>query len=341
MSAGLPARAAPPKPSEFKFNPRDTVQLRSWLERFTIPYVQQWTLSVQKELRGGLLWEINYVGSHGVKLWGVYEGNQPAPAGGSVNDRRPLAQFTRGSIIRAEPWVTSTYHGLSTRLERRFSHGVSFLAAYTYGRSLDTETNVDLCDGCVNSSGAGSVQDTRNRRLNYGPSDHNVPQRFVFSGTWDLPWARKNLFLGGWSASGIVSLSSGLPFTLNLPFDNANTGNVNWPNRIRDGRLDNRSIDRWFDTDAFTFPPQFTFGNAGRNFLTGPGTRSVDFSVQRNFRLPLREGSRAEFRAEAFNLFNTPQFGIPGATLQTPNFGSIGGTAQNNRQLQFGLRVLF
>jgi hypothetical protein len=341
LSAPLPPRAAPPDPASYRFDPRSTVQLRSWTARFTIPYVQQWTLSLQKELPGNLLWEGNYVGNRALKLWGVYEGNQPVPGPGSVNDRRPLAAFTRAPIVRAEPWVTSAYHGLSTRLERRFASGLSFLAGYTVGRSLDTQSNVDLCDGCVNSSGAGSVQDTRNRRANRGPSDHNIPHRFVFSGVWELPWAGSNPVLGGWSLAGLLSLSSGLPFTLNLPFDNANTGTVNWPHRLRDGRLQQRTVDRWFDTGAFTFPAQYSFGNAGRNFLTGPGTKSVDLSLQRNFKLPVNEASRLEFRAEAFNLFNTPQLGTPGATLQTANFGVIGGTAAPNRQLQFGLRLLF
>ncbi|MEX2264607.1 MAG: carboxypeptidase regulatory-like domain-containing protein [Bryobacteraceae bacterium] len=341
LSSPLPPRPSPVDPSTYRFDPDSTVQLRSWTNRFTLPYIQQWTMSVQKELVAGLLWEVNYVGNRGVKLWGVYQGNQPAPGPGSVNNRRPLTGITRAAITRAEPWVTSSYHGLSTRLERRFSKGLSFLASYTYGRSLDTQSNVDLCDGCVNSSGVASVQDPNNRKANRGPSDHNVPQRFVFSGGWDVPFKRDHPIVGGWTLSGILSFSSGLPFTLNLPFDNANTGSVNWPNRISDGRLDDGTIDRWFDTSAFAFPAQYTFGNAGRGYLTGPGTKSLDFSLQRNFRLPINEGSRLEFRAEAFNAFNTPQFGIPGATLDTPQFGTIGGTAGPSRQLQFGLRLLF
>jgi hypothetical protein len=303
--------------------------------------VQQWTLSIQTQLRENLLWEINYVGNLGLKLWGVYEGNQPFPGQGSVNDRRPMAPITRAPIIRAEPWVKSSYHGLSTRLEKRFARGLSFLAAYTFGRSIDTQTNIDLCDGCVNSSGSGSVQDTRNRRANRGLSDHHVPHRFVFSGAWDLPFPSSSRLLRGWTVAGILTLASGLPFTLNLPFDNAGTGTVNWPDRLRDGRLDSPTIDQWFDTTAFAFPAQYTFGNAGRNYLLGPGTRSTDLSVQRSFAVPLGEQTRLEFRAEAFNLFNTPQFGIPGATLQTASFGVISGTAAPNRQLQFGLRLMF
>jgi hypothetical protein len=295
--------------------------------------VQQWNLSVQKELRSNLVWEINYVGNSGVKLYGAYEGNQPTPGPGSVNSRRPLSAITSGSILRVEPWVTSSYHGLSTRLERRFSSGASFLAAYTFGRSLDMQSNIDLCDGCGSSGGAGAVVDARNRRLNYGLSDHHVAHRFVLSGLWELPFGRGKSLLtsgvgsalaGGWALSGITTLSSGLPFTLNLNFDNANIGNTNWPNRIGRGTLDNPTVDRWFDTSAFVFPAQYVQGNAGRNILTGPGTVSTDLSLQRNFRMPINEGSRLEFRAEGFNVFNTPQFSNPGATLGTPQFGVFG-----------------
>jgi hypothetical protein len=350
LSGRLPAFPAPSDPVSYRLDPRGTLQLRSWPSRFTIPYVQQWNLSIQKEIVRNLVWEINYVGNSGVKLYGAYEGNQPVPGPGGVNTRRPLANLTAGSILRVEPWVTSSYHGLSTRLERRFSSGLSFLSVYTYGRSLDMQSNIDLCDGCASSGGAGAVVDARNRRLNYGLSDHHVAHRFVLSGLWELPFGRGRAFLtegiasalaGGWALSGITTLSSGLPFTLNLNFDNANIGNTNWPNRIGRGTLDNPTIDRWFDTSAFVFPPQYVQGNAGRNVLTGPGTVSTDLSLQRRFHMPINDGSSLEFRAEAFNLFNTPQFGNPGATLGTPAFGVIGGTARPNRQMQLGLRLLF
>ena len=147
--------------------------------------------------------------------------------------------------------------------------------------------------------------------------------------------------LGGWALSGITTLSTGLPYTVTLNFDNANNGSTNWPNRIASGKLDNPAVDRWFDPAAFVFPTQYTIGNGGRNTLIGPGTVSTDLSLQRNFNLPLGERSRAEFRAEAFNLFNTPQLGQPGAALGNPGFGIISGTARSNRQMQLGLRVIF
>jgi hypothetical protein len=352
LSGRLPARPAPADPAAYRLDPLGTVQIRSWPSRNTIPYVQQWNLSVQKDLGKSTVLEINYVGNQGVKLYGAYEGNQPNPGPGAVNNRRPYrGTLTSGSILRVEPWVTSSYHGMSARLERRFAAGFSFLGVYTFGRSLDMQSNIDLCDGCTGSSGAGAIVDTTNRRLNYGLSDHHTAHRAVFSGFWEMPFGRGRRFLtdgvasallGGWALSGITTLSTGIPYTLTLNFDNANTGNTNWPNRIANGTLDNPTIDRWFDTSAFVFPAAFTHGNSGRNILTGPGVVSTDASVQRNFALPfLNEVSKLEFRAEAFNLFNTPQLGQPNGALGNPAFGTIGGTARSNRQLQLGLRLVF
>jgi hypothetical protein len=296
------------------------------------------------------VWEIGYVGNHGVKLYGAYEGNQPEPGPGSVNTRRPLQSITMASILRVEPWVNSTYHGLSTKLERRFADGLSFLGVYTFGRALDMQTTIDICDGCTNSSGNSAVVNTRNRRLNYGLSDSHMKQRFVLSGLWELPFGKGKKALtqgsaaviaGGWALTGITTLSSGIPFTLGLNFDNANTGNVNWPNRIASGKLDNPTVGRWFDTSAFVFPAQYVQGNAGRNILTGPGTVSTDMSLQRSFRLPLRDSMHLEFRAEGFNIFNTPQLGQPNVTVGAPSFGVIGSTARPSRQLQMGLKLLF
>ncbi len=351
LSSPLPARPTPVDPANYRLPANNTVQLRSWPTRNTIPYVQQWNLSLQKEIGKSTVAEINYVGNSGVKLYGAYEGNQPIPGPGAVNARRPLAGIvTSGSILNVAPWVTSKYHGMSARLERRFNRGFSWLAVYTFGRSLDMQSNIDLCDGCGGSAGSGAVTDSRNRRLNYGLSDQHTAHRFVMSGLAELPfgegkpWASSGAaakVLGGWALSGITTLSTGTPYTVTLNFDNANTGTTNWPNRIASGKVDNPTPDRWFDPAAFIFPTQYTIGNGGRNTMVGPGTVSTDLSLQRNFKLPLGESGRLEFRGEAFNLFNTPQFGTPGAALGNPGFGVIGGTARSNRQMQLGLRLIF
>jgi hypothetical protein len=350
LSGQLPALPSPPDPSKYSFDRKATAQVRSWPLLYTIPYVEQWNLSIQKSLTKNIVWEVGYVGNHGVKLYGAYEGNQPAPGPGAVASRRPLQAITAASILRVEPWVNSRYHGLATKVERRFAAGFSFLGVYTFGRALDQQTAIDLCDGCTNSSGNGAVVDTRNRRLNNGLSDSHTAHRFVLSGLLELPFGKGKRLLttglagaiaGGWSLSGITTLASGIPFTLNLNFDNANTGNVNWPNRITSGRLENPSVSRWFDTSAFAFPAQYVQGNAGRNILTGPGTVSTDLSLQRLFRVSRREGVRIEFRAEAFNVFNTPQLGQPGVTLGNASFGVIGSAARPSRQMQVGLKVMF
>lgn len=351
LSSSLPARPTPVDPGNYTLPKTNTAQIRSWPGRNTIPYVEQWNLTLQRSLGKNLVWELNYVGNHGVKLYGAYEGNQPLPGPGAVNSRRPLATVsTSGSVLSVAPWVTSSYHGLSTRLERRFARGVSFLGVYTFGRALDMQSNIDLCDGCTNSAGSGNVINSYNRRLNYGLSDQHTAHRFVLSGLLELPfgkgkpWASSGAaaaLAGGWALSGITTLSTGLPLTLNLNFDNANTGNLNWPNRIASGSISNPTVDRWFDTSAFVFPAAFTHGNAGRNILMGPGTVSTDLGLQRNFHLPFREGMRLEFRAEAFNLFNTPQLGQPNVALGNPAFGTIGGTARPNRQMQIGARIVF
>ena len=350
LASGLPARQPPINPKDFVLLPSATAQLRSWDQRFTIPYVQQWSLSLQKSLPGSLLWETSYVGNLGLKLDAAYEANQPVPALGAVNDRRPLARFTRASIIRTEPWVRSNYHGVATRLERRFSQGLSFLVSYAYGRSIDGVTNNDVCDGCGASGDFGSIQDSRNRAAHRGPSDHHVPHRFVTSGVWELPFGRGRRFasagwpgriVGNWNMSGIVTLSDGIPFTPALSFQSANTGTTTRPHRIRDGALDHPTVDRWFDVAAFEFPVALTYGNSGRNILMGPGTASVDLGLHRVFRLPLGEESRLEFRAEAFNLFNRPHFDVPGSTIGIATAGVIGATALPNRQFQFGLRLVF
>jgi hypothetical protein len=351
LSASLPARPTPVAASAYRLPANNTAQLRSWPTRNTIPYVQQWNLSIQKEISKSTVAEVNYVGNHGVKLYGAYEGNQPVPGPGAVNARRPLAgTVTSGSILTVAPWVTSAYQGVSARLERRFQQGFSWLAVYTFGRALDMQSNIDLCDGCGGSAGSGAVTDSRNRRLNYGLSDQHTAQRFVLSGLAELPfgegkrWAATGAaakVFGGWALSGITTLSTGTPFTVTLNFDNANTGSTNWPNRIASGKVDSPNVDRWFNPAAFVFPAQYTIGNGGRNTLIGPGTVSTDLSLQRNFRLPIGEAGRLEFRGEAFNLFNTPQLGTPGAALGNPGFGVIGGTARPNRQMQLGLRLLF
>jgi hypothetical protein len=138
-----------------------------------------------------------------------------------------------------------------------------------------------------------------------------------------------------------LQVQSGLPFTVRLSFDNANAGTISYPNRICSGTLAQPSHLQWFDTSCFVAPLSYQFGNEGRNVLTGPSRNNLDLGVHRSFRIPIREAALLEFRGEAYNLFNHPQFGLPRDTIGNPGVGVISGTSASNRILQLALPLSF
>src|ERR1035441_6471996 len=128
---------------------------------------------------------------------------------------------------------------------------------------------------------------------------------------------------GGWAMSGIFSLRTGQNFSPGINGDLVNIGSANYPNRIGNGNLPSsqRNINHWFDATAFTVAPQYIFGNSGRNVLVGPDRVNLDINLNKNFYF--HERYRVQFRAEAFNLTNTPPFGLPQANIQNPGVGRI------------------
>jgi hypothetical protein len=177
--------------------------------------------------------------------------------------------------------------------------------------------------------------------------------RFVASYIYDLPFGKGQRFsienpvlnavFGNWQVNGITTLRAGQPFTPQLGFSSANTGNPR-PDRLRDGNLprSQRTVDHYFDTSAFVAAAPFNFGNAGKNILFGPGGANFDFSAFK--RLPARkigEAGEVQFRAESFNLFNHPQFGVPNRRVDIPQGGSIASLASPMREIQFGLKIIF
>ena len=350
LSSGLLApRPAPIAPAQFVLNPASTTQLVSWSQYYMTPYVQEWNFTVEKQLPWGMVWETSYVGNIGIHGWGQSEGNQPlTPGPGAVVTRRPLAKYTVASIKYFSPWDRSTYEGLSTRLQKRFSGGVSFLASFTHGRALDLQNSaLDAND----SSGPGNtVQDAYNRDAQKGPSDNNVPLRFALGGIWSLPfgpgrtWASSGWagqVLGYWQWSAVYSAQSGLPITVNESLDADNTGTTSYPNRICGGTLPHPGLSAWFNTSCFVAPTLYSYGNSGRNILMGPARNNLDLALHRSFRIPRPERARLELRVEAFNFFNHPQFGLPGVTIGNPGVGIISGTAVANRIVQLALRLSF
>lgn len=345
-NASVP-RPTPVTPQQFVLDPAATTALVSWNQRGTMPYVEEWNLTVERQLPWDMVFSVNYVGNSGTHLWGVYEGNQPLTNGpGSPNSRRPLSQFTHASVKRLGPWDRSDYEGMSSRIEKRIGAGLAFLGSFTYGKAIDLQNPaLDVCDGC---SAGNNVQNSYDLNANRAVGDNNVPLRFVFSGIWDLPFGRTRRYLsrgwagevlGPWSATFIYQAQSGLPYTPTLSFDNANAGTTSRPDRVCSGNLSSPTLSRYFDTSCFVAPAQYTFGNSGRNILYGPGEDNIDFGLHRIF--VIREQKTLEFRAEAFNLFNHPQFANPGSTIGTTTAGVISATAVPNRQTQFALRLTF
>jgi hypothetical protein len=326
-----------PFPAQFPFpTPASALAFQRDLKT---AYIQHWNFGLQREIGTGRVLEVAYVGSKGTRLISARDINQPAASPAPVNPR-PVPQF--GDINLLESRSKSNYHSLQARLQQRLRNGVSLLAAYTWSKSIDDASNF------FPSAGDPSFpQDSYNTAAERARSGFDLPHRLSVAYSYDLPIARGNPWWGGWQTFGILTFQTGRPFTVALQseFDNSNTGRSilgfganDRPNVLRDPKLDDPKPERWFDTSAFAVPPFGSFGNSGRNILEGPGLATVNMSLLKDTRLT--ERWTAQFRAEAFNLFNRANFDLPGLFVGTPNFGAIS-SAQPPRRIQFGLKFLF
>lgn len=309
-------------------------------------HARQFNLTVERELPWSLLLKASYVGNQGRHLDTTYNLNQAVPGTGPVNSRRPF--FAVRPALADVTWAVSDgaadYHAFQFSAEKRLTHGFGGLLSYTWAHSIDT----------VGQSFGGGAdgplpQDPRNRLADRGNSPFDIRHRLTIAWTYQLPFGRgrrwlnrdglAEYLLGGWQMNGINTFQTGLPFTPTLNAATVNTGTGSRPNRIGEGTLANPTVDRWFDTAAFATPAQFTYGDSGRNILYGPGRVNFDFSLFKEFRL--KEGLALQFRAEAFNLFNTPQFDLPNAAIGAGNAGTITAIVGTPRQIQFGAKVVF
>ncbi len=267
--------------------------------------------------------------------------NVPLPGPGPIDSRRPTPELSGFRSIRWNGW--STYHALTLKLERRFTQGLFFNTNYTWSKSID-----DASAPGGTSFESNLPQDVGNLDAEKGLSSFHHAHAFTGSFTYEFPvrlttspgWS-KALF-GGWKMTGIVTLQSGAPFTVNTTSDPANIGPgpAQRPNLVRDPNLSSsqRSPERWFDTEAFTLPAAYTFGNAGRNTVFTPGFKNFDFSLIKT--TSVTERARLEFRAEFFNIFNITNFDIPNRFAFTSNFGRIF-SARSSRQIQFAWKLSF
>ena len=303
-------------------------------------YLQTYNLTVAKQFGANVL-NLSYVGVNGSHLdTSIRNFNSPPPGNliDPVQGRRPFPTFAR---IRYQDFdAASNYSGLQVFFEHRLTHQLSFTAAYTLAHELDNAARDTNDGGCI-------CQDPRNpREWTSGVTDqrHNLSLGYV----WQLPKFAKNgtavkLLANGWALNGLVQLASGNPYDVLQSTDGQNTDNQ-WerPNRVPGSKLsvENRSIDQWFNTAAFT-ESTLNFGTSKRNPLVSPTTKVVNLAVMKNFAMPFNEVHQLQIRFEAFNAFNTPQWSTPDANLGDSTFGQITSTKSNNRELQLAAKYFF
>ncbi|HEU0118939.1 MAG TPA: TonB-dependent receptor [Bryobacteraceae bacterium] len=307
-------------------------------------YSQQWFFDVQRQLPFDTLLTVGYNGNGTRQLLSGVDFNLPvdiAPGPTPVASRRLWPFYT--SVTRQLPVGRLSYNAMTVKVEKRFSKGLTFLSAYTWSKTLD---NVDET---LSNSGVGALKPW-DRNLNRGRSATDLRQNYVVSASYELPFGKGKAFantsrfadfvIGGWQLGGILTLQTGLPFTVNSGGGITNAGGADRPNRLADGNLpaSQQSIDRWFDLAAFATQAQYTYGNSGRNILDGPGNKNLDLSLAKSF--ALTEKFRLQFRAESFNATNTANFGFPGANINAAGVGQIT-TAAEPRRVQFALKLLF
>jgi len=325
------------------------------------PYSQQWNLTVQRELGKDLALEVGYAGTKGSRLLQRFDSNAPAPGPGNINARRPVTTLAvpgLGYVIpsladtfRREFSANSNYNAVQIKVEKRMSGGLSLLASYVFSKTIsDARGGAD-----AGGTAPGMVQDFRNLRAEKSLADEHFPHRFVMSSNYDLPWGRGRAFgngmpkwadvlVGQWALGGILTFNSGRMVNIAVQGDPANVGPAAAarPNVVpgQKPNLDTseRTLARWFNTDAFVRQPAFTFGNAGRNLVTASGLSNLDVAMYKIFRVD--EKRYFQLRGEFFNSTNTPFFGAPGGTLGLAGFGIVNGAA-DGRIVQVAAKFYF
>jgi hypothetical protein len=307
------------------------------------PYMESWNFDVERELTGNSMLEVAYAGSRGIHLTYAYNPDEILPGTGSVQSRRLIQPLNNISTwVQEDERNMSNYHSLQVKYTKRYQYGLTALLSYTFSRSLDYGGSAASGGGAV-----GNPQTVTDLKAGYGLSGFDQMHRFIGNFTYELPfgagrqWLKSGLasqVVGGWEFDGIITLASGLPFTVYLN-SGVNNGAPSWPNRIGPGTLPNAGPSDWFNTAAFVAPPPNTYGNSARGVLYGPGTSNWDLSVQRHFRF--LERSSLTFRLDAFNAFNTPNFSEPNANIGSATAGQITSTILDNRDLQASVTIAF
>jgi hypothetical protein len=350
--------------------PRDQVsgQPRAWDPNLRPQFTQQWNVFTEYQLTSGMSAQVGYVGHHATHLVTPVEGNQPLPGVGDPTTWAPLDR--RRPLFAALPLVTnisttasrgrSNYNALQASVRQRQWSGLEFMASYTFGKILTNNLGYYGSAG-VAAEGAYWVN-AYDEEANYGRAFHDIRHNFVFAANYELPWGKgkkwgtdwsglTNGILGGWKVSAIFQARTGFPITVQNSDRRSlqGTRSAEWPNCIGNPVPSNQSItsdpnapsdSKWLDINAFQKAALGTFGNCGIGIADAPGYTNVDASLSKRFGM----GSTRylEFRAEAFNLLNHPQFGPPGRDINTPStFGIITSTVGAPRVVELVVKFFF
>ena len=322
--------------------------------RFILPEVHNWNLTMEREIFSGTILRVGYVGAKSSHLKSDYDYNAPiynyklsyAENRDTIDARRPIYGYQ--NIIHMIHGLGSIHNSLQVSVERRYAKGVTVNGSYTLGRTIDYSS--------VNSWGGDSRVRGFDFNMNRGPADFNRSQRFVASGVWDIPMLGRQTapgfvkaIVGGWRLSGIFTAQSGLPFSVGSvgdPMAGAGSARADLAGSgspiLDTGRSKGQKVAAYFDVNRFANAAPGTWGNLGRNALTGPGYANVDTSLAKTFRLPLlREGLKGELRCDVFNLFNSTHLSNPDTYQASDTFGQILWTNGDPRILQLGLKLSF
>jgi len=364
-----------PTPESFPlfpaYSPTTSATIYTVAPGFRPTMAQQFSLNVQTELRKGWLLEVGYVGARGIHPMRQRSLNQALSASVSnpirgvttntvanIPIRVPILGIPPDSLVEMESEGSSWYNGLEVSLTKRLSHGLQFLASYTFSKTLDT-------DGAdINSTSSGNALTLGNQNSpgqRWGRASFDRPHRFVLSGTWTLPnppsgFERK--VLGGWDLAAIVTIQSGSALTI----ADTNASNVFGISEDRAALTDNckkkqlvtggpigSKLNNYLNSTCFTTPPVIgsdgigtAFGNSGTGIVNGPGQANIDLAFAKSVSIKWpSEGTSLQFRAEFYNALNHPQFSNPDTNFSSPTFGVISSTAVNPRVIQLAMRLAF
>jgi hypothetical protein len=306
---------------------------------FAIEYNEVWNFTSETELTPGTILSTGYVGSRTVHADSSTVLNVPVPGPGAIAARRPIPQLSQFNTIRWDGWAT--YNAMTLSIKRRFAKGLTYDANWTWSHSID-----DASDPGTTLNETNLPQNVYNLGSEKASSSFDHRHRVVVSFVYQIPLVRqgankwRRTIFGDWQAGGNFTAQSGAPFTVNIASDQANigAGPAQRPNVSGDPNAGPRTPQQWFNASVFSLPAQFTFGNAPRNAVIGPGLQEFDLSLQKE--VAVTDSARLQLRVEAYNVLNHPNFNIPNRTAFTPNFGSIS-SAQDSRQLQLALKFLF